>query len=94
MSETQIQIQWDADTESKYKELISKIPLFHRAIAKEVVDKQAVINAIERSSSKVSDMEVVRAFFSEVPMTFYSLMVRLFESVGFDYKKYEPHNKE
>ncbi len=83
-------ITWETRAQEKYVEMIAKIPLFHRDIAKQVVDKQAVINAQERGSPQVEEQDIIRAFFSEVPMTFYSLMIRLFESVGFDYKPYEP----
>jgi hypothetical protein len=89
MPDTQIKLDWDTTARKKYQEMILKIPLFHREIAKKVVDKKAVLNAQERKSSVVEESDIIRAFFSEVPMTFYSLMVRLFDEVGFDYKKYE-----
>lgn len=83
------ELKWETGAKAKYDEMIAKIPMFHRAIAKQVVDKKAVINAQERKSSAVNEQDIVRAFFSEVPMTFYSLMIRLFDDVGFDYKNYE-----
>lgn len=90
MSDSQIiQMQWEAQANEKYKLMISKIPLFHRDIAKQVVDKKAVINAQQRGAEQVEEEDIILAFFSEVPMTFYSLMIRLFQNVGFDYKKYE-----
>ena len=89
MSATQTNIKWEPQAYEKYQTMITKIPLFHREIAKQVVDKKAVINAVERGSSKVEEADIVRAFLSEVPYTFYSLMVRLFSEVGFDYKRYE-----
>lgn len=89
MTNTQT-IEWEATAQAKYTEMIGKIPLFHRDIAKQIVDKKAVINAQQRSSTQVEEQDIVQAFFTEVPMTFYSLMIRLFESVGFDYKQYEP----
>lgn len=91
MVQTSVQIAWEQKAEAKYKEMITKIPLFHRQIAKQVVDKKAVSNAFDRGASLVEEQDIVRAFLSEVPMAFYSLMVRLFEDVGFDYKKYDPH---
>jgi hypothetical protein len=82
-------MQWDPATKAKYDEMIAKIPLFHREIAKQVVDKKAVINAQARGNGKIIEEDVVRAFLTEVPAAFYSLMIRLFDEVGFDYKKYE-----
>ncbi len=89
MTEAKTEIKWNEQAQKKYDNMIVKIPMFHRDIAKQIVDKQAVINAQERKSDVVEEGDIVRAFFSEVPMTFYSLMIRLFDDVGFDYKKYE-----
>jgi len=88
--QTPAQLRWEALARLKYETMITKIPLFHREIAKKVVDKKAVINAQERGSHLIEESDIVRAFFSEVPMSFYSLMIRLLAEVGFDYKKYEP----
>ena len=90
MPDTQTKLEWEEKAFKKYEQMISKIPLFHREIAKKVVDKQAVHNAQERGCSQVEESDIVRAFFSDVPMTFYSLMIRLFDEVEFDYKEYEP----
>lgn len=90
MVQTQIQLNWEETARRKYEMMITRIPLFHREIAKKVVDKKAVINAQERGSSTVEEGDIVQAFFSEVPMAFYSLMIRLLDEVGFDYQEYEP----
>lgn len=89
MENAQIQIDWEPKAKAKYETMIQKIPLFHREIAKKVVDKKAVILAQTRGASQVGEEDIVKAFFTEVPMTFYSLMIRLFQEVGFDYRKYE-----
>lgn len=90
MTQTNTKLEWNQEALDKYTGMIEKIPLFHREIAKTVVNKQAEINAKERSSETIEESDIVRAFFSEVPMTFYSLMIRLMDEVGFDYKPYEP----
>ncbi len=87
---TPTQLQWEPIARQKYETMITKIPLFHREIAKIVVDKKAPMLARERGSGLVEEQDVVRAFFAEVPMAFYSLMIRLLQEAGFDYKKYEP----
>lgn len=79
---------WEAKTENKFKVLISKIPVFHRHITESVVSRQAEKLAGLRNSSQVEDQDIVAAFFSDVPSPFYSMMVRLLEQNGFDYKKY------
>ncbi len=89
MSNVQIKIDWEPNARQKYEKMITKIPLFHREIAKIVVDKKAPMLARERGADRVEEQDVVRAFFSEVPMAFYSLMIRLLQEAGFDYKKHE-----
>jgi len=81
-------VLWDVNTESKFKMLISKIPVFHRHITESVVVRQAEDNAAKRNCGQVEEQDVVSAFFSDVPSPFYSMMIRLLEQSGFDYKKY------
>ncbi len=79
---------WDKKTEEKFLVMIAKIPLFHRDIAREVVEKKAQSNAQARGASCVEDCDIVDAFFSEVPKAFYSLMVRILDEVGLNYAKH------
>ena len=79
---------WETQTESKFKTLISKIPVFHRHITESVVIRQAEKLAGIRNSGQVEEQDVIAAFFSDVPSPFYSMMVRLLGQNGFDYKKY------
>jgi len=79
---------WEDKTAEKFKLLISKIPVFHRHITESVVSKIAEQSAVLRNSSCVQEQDVIGAFFSDVPSPFYSMMVRLLEQNGFDYRKY------
>ena len=81
-------MEWESLIEDKFKVFISKIPVFHRHITEEVVTKKAQELARARGSEKVGEQDVVGAFFSDVPSPFYSMMVRLLEQTGFDYRKY------
>lgn len=81
-------MDWDKGTQDKFKLLISKIPVFHRGIAEEAVTKRAEENAKLRKADFVQEQDVISAFFSDVPSPFYSMMCRLLEQTGFDYKKY------
>ncbi|MCR4336586.1 MAG: PCP reductase family protein [Candidatus Omnitrophica bacterium] len=85
---TSAQIQWEPKALEKYENMIQKIPFFHREIAKKVVDKKAPQFAQQRGSEMVEESDIVEAFFSEVPKAFYSLMVRLLDEVGFEYRDY------
>jgi len=81
-------MNWDAGTQEKFKLFTSKIPIFHRHITEEAVVKMAEENARKRDCAQVEEQDVITAFFSGVPSPFYSMMVRLLEQTGFNYKKY------
>lgn len=81
-------MDWEAKTKEKFRLFISKMPLFHKHITEAAVIKRAEENARGRSALAVEEEDVLAAFFSDVPSPFYSMMVRLLEQTGFDYKKY------
>lgn len=81
-------MNWDSEVKERFKQMISKIPVFHRRIAEEAVTKKAEDNAKIRNASQIEEQDVIAALFSDVPSPFYSMMVRLLEETGFDYKKY------
>ena len=81
-------MNWEIKTKEKFDGMVSKIPVFHRRITEAVVIKMAEENALLRNSKAVEEVDVVGAFFSDVPSPFYSMMVRLLGQAGFDYKKY------
>jgi len=87
-------MEWVCETQGKFKVFISKIPIFHRHITEEAVTKKAQELAKARGAEKVEEQDVIGAFFSDVPSPFYSMMVRLLEQTGFDYRKYGfPRNR-
>jgi hypothetical protein len=81
-------MDWEPRAKEKFQQVTSKIPVFHRHIAEEAVSKQAKKNAQLRGSIQIEEEDIIAAFFSDVPNPFYSMMVRLLEQNGFDYKKY------
>ena len=81
-------MNWEPNTETKFKSMIAKIPVFHRTITEIMVTKRAEEDARLRGSDKVKELDVITAFFSDVPSPFYSMMIRLLGQGGFDYKKY------
>ncbi len=81
-------MQWEEGTKQKYENMIQKIPLFHREITKRIVPVKAEENAKARGSSLIQEPDVVEAFLTEVPKAFYSLMIRLMDDVGFDYRPF------
>ena len=89
MTPTQTQLKWEGQALSKFNLMVSKIPIFHREIVRQIVPKKAEINALQRKGATIEEDDVVKAFLSEVPKAFYSLMIRIMDEVGFDHKKYE-----
>jgi hypothetical protein len=81
-------MEWNPEVKERFKVLTAKIPVFHRHITEEAVTKRAEENARVRNSAKVEEVDVINAFFSDVPTPFYSMMIRLLDQTGFDYKKY------
>lgn len=79
-------MKWEETALAKYNKMINLIPIFHRRLAKEVVNKKAEQNAIARGASQVEEGDIVAAFLTEVPKAFYSLMIRIMDEVGFKYK--------
>lgn len=81
-------MEWKPEVQQKFKVMISKIPVFHRGITENAVTLKAEENAKSRKALEVEEQDVVGAFFSDVPTPFYSMMIRLLDQNGFDYKKY------
>ncbi|OGX00164.1 MAG: hypothetical protein A2062_07715 [Omnitrophica WOR_2 bacterium GWA2_44_7] len=81
-------MEWNIKTQEKFKLMVAKMPVFHRRIAEEAVTLKAQENAKARAARQVEEQDVIAALFSDVPKPFYSLMIRLLEDVGFDYRKY------
>jgi len=88
MVSIQTNMNWDALALSKYNKMLNLIPVFHRRLAKEVVNKKAEQMALARGSSTVEESDIVQSFLAEVPKAFYSLMIRIMDEAGFDYKKF------
>ena len=88
MVAVQITMKWEAGALSKYNKMLNLIPIFHRRLAQEVVNKKAEQIAQARGSLQVEEGDIVRAFSTEVPKAFYSLMIRIMDEAGFDYKKH------
>ena len=87
MVSVQTTMAWEPTALAKYNKMLNLIPVFHRGIAKEVVNIKSEQNAKERNSPQVEEKDIVQAFTSEVPKAFYSLMIRIMDEVGLDYKK-------
>jgi hypothetical protein len=85
-------MSWEKTTEEKFKKMLVKMPIFHRHMTEIGATQKAEENARARGARVVEEADLMQAMFSEVPLQFYSLMIRLLDQVGFDYKKYNLPN--
>jgi len=81
-------MDWELKTREKFNIVVAKMPVFHRRIAESAVIAKSEENARLRKVLNVEEPDVVAAFFSDVPAPFYSMMIRLLDQAGFDYRKY------
>lgn len=81
-------IPWEKTTQERFKKMLGKMPIFHRHMTEVTATEKAEQNALARGARVVEEEDLIRAMFSEVPLQFYSLMIKLLDDVGFDYKKY------
>jgi hypothetical protein len=88
MMTVQTTMPWEQGAMNKYRKMLHMIPVFHRRLAQEVVNKKAELCAQGRGAAQVQEEDIVAAFLTEVPKAFYSLMIRIMGEVGFDYKKH------
>lgn len=84
------ELNWDTQTQEKFKALLAKLPLFHRKMAESMVSEKANELAIARGVSLIGEEDLVKALFTEVPKVFLDQMLGLLKEVGIDYEKYKP----
>jgi len=81
-------INWDKETESKFEQMIEKVPVFMRPIAQGTVLKKAEELAQKGNRTEMNEKDLVDAFFAVTPGGFYGPMKVDMEDLGIDYTKY------
>ncbi len=84
-----MEIAWSDRAKEIYEKVTNSLPEFHRTIARKLAKESAQKLAQARGLSEVGEAEMIETFFNEVPPAFKSMMVRLFEHLKIDYKKYD-----
>jgi len=77
-------MKWEKKAEDKFKQLIAKLPLFHRHIAEQVVEKKAGELASQRGSEVIEEPDLAQAFKSEVPEVFRNYLDQLLKEVDLE----------
>ncbi|MBN1869374.1 MAG: DUF2621 family protein [Candidatus Omnitrophica bacterium] len=81
-------MDWDKHTEEKFNQLIEKVPVFLRALAKEKVLQKAQSLAKKENQTQVNEKNLVDAFFEETPFGFHGPMKTDMQEIGIDYTQY------
>ena len=84
----QDKINWDKTAQEKFNQLIEKIPVFLRDMARDKVSKRVGNIVRKENRSEVSEKDMVDAFFAETPFGFHGPMKTDMETLGIDYTKY------
>ncbi|OGX27694.1 MAG: hypothetical protein A2705_04725 [Omnitrophica WOR_2 bacterium RIFCSPHIGHO2_01_FULL_52_10] len=81
-------INWETTTKEKFGQLLEKVPVFLRAMAREKVAKKAEAIVTQEGRVQVTEKDLVDAFFVETPFGFHGPMKTDMEALGIDYTKY------
>ena len=81
-------MNWEKDTEEKFKQLMAKIPVFLRDMAAQKVSQKAESLAKAENRPEVTEKDMVDAFFAETPFGFHGPMKCDMEETGVDYIQY------
>ena len=83
-----LKIFWDKTTEEKFKQMIGKVPVFLRDMAKAKISEKAESIVGQENRTEVTEKDMVDAFFAATPFGFHGPMKCDMEELGIDYRKY------
>ena len=81
-------ISWNKETEKKFNQMIEKVPVFLRDMAREKIAQKALVLATEERRGEISEKDLVSAFFEVTPFGFHGPMKTDMEALGIDYTQY------
>ena len=83
-----LKIQWNKSTEEKFNQMIERVPIFLRDMAKDQVSKkiEEIVKSAQRS--EITEKDLVDAFFEVTPFGFHGPMKVDMEALGIDYTQY------
>ena len=87
-------VVWPKDIQDEFNQMIEKIPVFLRDIAKDKVSKRVESLVCQANRTEVTEKDMVDAFFAETPFGFHGPMKTDMDTVGIDYKKYGYETKK
>ncbi len=81
-------VRWEDAVRQKFDQMIEKIPVFLRGIAREKVSQRAEKIARADNRFVVGEKDMVDAFFAETPFGFHGPMKMDMTDLGIAYTKY------
>lgn len=81
-------INWEKNTLEKFEQLIGKVPVFLRDIARDKVTKKAESLVLKDGRGEITEKDMVDAFFAETPFGFHGPMKNDMRECGIDYTAY------
>ena len=81
-------MDWNTHTKEQLEQLLSKVPVFLRELAKEKVSQKAESLAQEQKRQEIIEADLVNAFFDETPFGFHGPLKVDMEEIGIDYTQY------
>jgi hypothetical protein len=83
-----VAINWEKKTLAEFEQLIGKVPVFLRDIARDKVSKKAESFVLKDGRGEVIQKDMVDAFFAETPFGFHGPMKNDMRECGVDYAAY------
>lgn len=81
-------IEWETETLTRFNQLMEKVPVFLREIARGKITQRAEDLVKNDGRQKIMEKDMVDAFFAETPFGFHGPMKSDMEDLGIDYVQY------
>jgi len=75
-------MEWSLRARETFSKILVHLPQFHRSIAERLVKETAETIASQKGKTEVEEVDLIEAFFNEVPPAFKGMMERLFNQLG------------
>ena len=81
-------MEWEPAIKEKFEQMIAKVPVFMRELAKNAVARKAEECAVKAGRTEVNEKDMVDGFFAATPFGFHGPMKNDMKELGIDYTQY------
>ncbi len=78
----------DPAIREKFEQIIAKVPVFVREMARDKVSQRLKANLAKEGRSQATEKDLIDALFAETPFGFHGPLKTDMQSIGIDYTKY------